>query len=112
MGASMKTIQINGWIWAKPSYDGRSVEYSFDDFDFEAAAKRGTASFGEYRKVCEHTVTAEVPNDFDPRQMRINQLEAERTELRAKFQMRLTEIQEEISKLNALPFSGEDIGDF
>lgn len=108
----MKTIEIKGWIWAKPSFDGREVEYSFDDFDFEAATKRGTSNFGEYRRVCEHTVIAEVPEDIDPRQMRIDQLEAERTALRAKFQMRLTEIQEEISKLQALPFSGEDIGDF
>jgi hypothetical protein len=54
----------------------------------------------------EHTLVAEVPDDFDPRPQQIAALEARRQEITAKFQAAITEINARISKLQAITFEG------
>lgn len=100
----MKTIEIKGWIWAMPNTFGESVEYKFDSFDYEAAAKRNPdTNWGTYRKVREHRFAVEVP-ELDPRELILASLEAEREAVRAQFTLRINDINDRISKLQALPF--------
>jgi len=108
MSNEMKAIEIKGWIWAAPTWDGQDVQYKFDSFDYEEAVKagRGTETWAGYKKVAEHSFTVEIP-DLDARTLRIQQLEAERTQLRANFQRRINEIEDQIGKLQAIEYTGE-----
>jgi len=108
MSDEMKTIEIKGWIWAAPTWDGQGIEYKFDSFDYERAVKegRGVDTWSGYKKVAEHSFTVEVP-DLDARTLRIQQLEAERQQLRANFQRRVNEIEDQIGKLQAIEYTGE-----
>lgn len=47
-------------------------------------------------------VEVDIPEDFDLRAAKLAQLEAEQVKVRAAFQARITEIQREIAKLQAL----------
>lgn len=99
-----RTIEIKGWIFAKPNDYGNKIDFEFSSYDYEAAAKRGYAGadWGSYKKVAEHTIVAEVPDDIDPVAMKLAALEAERTDLRAKYAARVAQIENEISKLTAI----------
>lgn len=50
-------------------------------------------------------VTFEVPDDFDPRPAQVKALEAKERELRAQFAAAVTEIQRQISQLQAIEHS-------
>ena len=50
----------------------------------------------------EHTITVEVPDDFDPRPQQVAALEAEKQKARAEFQKRITEINRQIQSLMAI----------
>lgn len=52
--------------------------------------------------VKEHTITIEVPDDFDPRTLQVQMLEAEKQKARAIFQARITEIDRQIQNLLAI----------
>ena len=52
--------------------------------------------------VKEHTITVEVPDDFDPRPQQVAALEAEKQKARAEFQKRITEIDRQIQSLLAI----------
>lgn len=102
----MKTIEIKGWIYARVWDHSDRVEYEFSDRDYEAAAERGGQCadiYRQYKKLAEHVITAEVP-DVDVRATKLAALEAERTSLRAAFQMKINEINDRIAKLQALTF--------
>lgn len=101
----MKTIEIKGWIFARPEseWEGGGIKYEFSSFDYEAAAKRDNHWRG-YQKVVEHVVRADVPDDIDPTALMLKALEAERNNLREAFQMKLNEINDRIAKLQALTF--------
>lgn len=101
-----KTIEIKGWIFVKPNDYGNKIDFEFSSYDYEAAVKRGygATDWGKYKKVAEHTILAEVPDDIDPVSLKLAALEAERTELRAKFTVRIAEIEDQISKLTAIEY--------
>jgi len=109
MSDEMKVIEIKGWIWAAPTWDGQGIQYKFDSFDYEAAVKegRGVETWSGYKKVAEHSFIVEIPY-LDARTLRIQQLEAERTQLRANFQRRVNEIEDQISKLQAIEYTKSD----
>ena len=46
----------------------------------------------------------DIPDDFDPRQQKIEILQKEKQRIEAEFSKRCTQIQEQISKLQALTF--------
>lgn len=99
-------IEIKGWIFAKPdAYTGK-ITFEFSEFDYEDAVKRGTgaASWGAYKKVTPHAFVVDVPEDIDPRELLIAGLEAERTKVRAELTRRITEINDQISKLQAISY--------
>ena len=106
----MKKIEIKGWIFAKPAseWEGGGIKYEFSTFDYEDAAKRDNHWRG-YQKLAEHVVRAEVPDDIDPTALMLRALEGERNDLRAAYQMKLNEINDRISKLQALPFSAAEV---
>ena len=52
--------------------------------------------------VKEHLTTVEVPDDFDPRPLQVQMLEAEKQKARADFQARITEIDRQIQSLLAI----------
>ena len=55
--------------------------------------------------VCEQKIEIEVPDDFDPRARQIAALEAEKKRVMASYQKRVTEINDRISKLQALEYT-------
>lgn len=99
-------IEIKGWIFAKPhDYENRVV-FEFSQFDYEEQAKSdyGHESWVGYRKIGAHSIMVDVPGDLDPIQLKIAGLEAKRDFMRAQFTKRISEINEQISKLQALPY--------
>ena len=52
--------------------------------------------------VKEHSITFDVPNDFDPRPQQVKALEAEREKVRAEMSARITEINGRIQSLLAI----------
>ncbi len=105
----METIEMKGWIFAKPSWDASRVIYEFSQYNYEEWAKNpeidSRGEYKTYRKISEHTIRIdfEVP-DIDPRQMIVDGLEAQKTAIRAELGKRIAEIEDQISKLTALPF--------
>ena len=55
--------------------------------------------------VCEHEIEIEVPNNFDPRAQQIEALEKQRQKVMADYQKTVTEINNRISKLQALEYT-------
>ncbi|RIJ84976.1 hypothetical protein RSP822_18065 [Ralstonia solanacearum] len=106
----MKTIELKGWIYALVWDYSDHVSYEFSDRDYEALAARGgqfADIYVQYKKLEEHVITVDVP-EVDVHATKLAALETERTALRAAFQMKLNEINERISKLQALPFSAAE----
>ena len=55
--------------------------------------------------VCEQEVEVEVPDNFDPRAQQIAALEKQKQKVMADYQQMVTDINEKISKLQALEFT-------
>jgi hypothetical protein len=74
---------------------------SFEVFSFQA-------DDNEHRTfVCETEIEIEVPDDYDPRAQQIAALEKEKQKVMAEYQKNLTEINDRISKLQAIPYTGQ-----
>jgi uncharacterized small protein (DUF1192 family) len=54
--------------------------------------------------VMPHELVVDVPDDFDPTPKQIAQLEAEKAKVRAEFNQRIAQLNEQIGKLQALTF--------
>ena len=55
--------------------------------------------------VCEQEIEIEVPNDYDPRAQKIAALEKHKQKVMADYQKTVDEINERISKLQALEYT-------
>jgi hypothetical protein len=102
-------IEIKGWVFAKPAWDAESVVYEFSQYDYEEWANNPAidtdGSYKAYRKLGAHTISIEFDApDLDPRQMLVTGLEAQKKAVRAELGRRIAEIEEQISKLLALPY--------
>ena len=76
-------VTINGWVaFGKYDWDHGSKP-GFRFFDYEPSGK-------DHVKVVGHTVTVDVPDDFDPRSVMVQCLEQEKQTLTAAFQARIT----------------------
>ena len=73
---------------------GQYLVYShkFDDTDYRA-------------HICEQEIEVEVPDDFDPRAQQIAALEKQKQKVMAEYQKTVTEINDRISKLQALEYT-------
>jgi hypothetical protein len=91
----MKTT-INGGIYARADFDSRWHATPYLWLGGEVR------SFADYIAVTPHAITFEVPAGFDPRSHQIAALETKRAELRAQFAAACTEIERQISKLQAI----------
>lgn len=100
-------VEIKGFIFAKPSWNAESVVYEFSTYDYEEWAKNPSidveGTYKAYRKIGEHVIRIDAP-DLDPKQMKLAELDAKKVGLRAELGRRITEIEEQISKLLALPY--------
>lgn len=98
-----KTITQTGWIYWKRLYADIYPDDESQHFAFWRGDKLDGDSLGV--PVREATITFEVPADFDPREPRIAALKAKKAQLQAEFTARITEIEREINKLQALEFT-------
>lgn len=101
-------IEIKGWIWAKATMFGNKVEFEFSSNDYEKWAKTQPSSvmdWGSHKKIAEHTIVVDVPDDIDPVSLRVAGLERERETLRSEFARRLNEINDQISRLTAIEYT-------
>lgn len=97
-------IEIKGYVHARIySWEPNKPEYQFftsDDASFM------NSELTTYVLVTPVTITAEVPDEGpDYRSARVAALEKEETKLRADFQKRVTEIREEVSRLQAIEYT-------
>ena len=58
-----------------------------------------------YTFVCEQEIEMDVPDNYDPRAQQIAALEAQKTKAMADYQKSVTEINDRISKLQALEYT-------
>ena len=59
----------------------------------------------DYTFVCEQDIELEVPDNYDPRAQQIVALKEKRQKVMADFQKSVTEINDQISKLQALEYT-------
>lgn len=97
-----KTATINGFI----VFDAHRAK-------FPSIYPDGPFTFNTYGPsrecivVCEHSFAVEVPADFDPRPGMVEALEKKKRHLQAEFSAAVTEINRQISELQAIEYSGE-----
>lgn len=103
---STQTITIKGFIVFSPSMARLPSVYG-SPYRFTAWDPRTPSSVdSDDVFVREHTMTVDVPADFDPRHGMVESLQAKKRKLQADFHDRVTAIEREISKLQALEFDG------
>jgi hypothetical protein len=80
-------------------------DWDFDKHEYVKVVKYELWVHGKYSEIesiGEVEVTFDVPKTVTYEEVKLAQLEAERTELRANFQMRLTQIEQEIGRYTAI----------
>ncbi|MGS1028810.1 hypothetical protein [Burkholderia glumae] len=87
-------VTINGFIFARPAHDG-SLNFEFSNYDV-------TKYDNQAAKVREHSIDFDVPDDFDPRPGIVENLEREKTNIRAEAEVRVTDINRLIQTLLAI----------
>ena len=98
-------VKIKGYITARVDLIQQPpvMEYIFTNADMEFLSDK----YSVYKTICEHEIEVEVPDDLDTRQVRITALKIEEQKLRAEFGKRITEIEDQISKLTAIECNHE-----
>ncbi len=89
----MKTT-ITGAIYANQYYQGDDISYTF--FDFTPSEVSG------WIRVVDHAIEVEIPGSFDIRAGQIEALRAKESQVRADFAKTITDIQRQISELQAI----------
>jgi hypothetical protein len=88
------------------------VQYDFQPDEQFAVVFNSSKTMGEHDPdwtfFREHSFEVELPDDFDPRPSKLAALEAQKARIRADFHSRIAEIDEQISKLQALTYSGSE----
>lgn len=102
--SATKTVTISGWI----TYDTYKAKAPscfpggpWDFWVFKPAS-------AEHIPVFEHSFDVQVPADFDPRPGLVEALQAEKRKVEAEFAKRVTDIERQISELQALEFNGSE----
>jgi hypothetical protein len=88
--------QINGFITWEPSPYGDKPSIDFYTYDPTKMEHRKGSGMVVVR---EHSFEVEIPDDFDPRPAQIAALDEQITKTRAEFTKRITELQEQKSRL-------------
>lgn len=92
----MSTETIKGYVIHQTWQGQTQGEFVF------SAHKPITTEHATRLLICEHELTFEVPDDFDPRPAQIAALEQQKQELRAKFAVAVKELDDRINSLLAL----------
>jgi hypothetical protein len=92
----MKT-NIVGWI---ALYTGKHADPKKPQFYWYAC--KSFTSDANFTAVVQHTIEAEIPDDFDPRPVQIAAIDADIAKARADFTAMVTELQERKSRLLAI----------
>lgn len=100
--SATKTVTISGWITYDTFKAARPDVFADGAWDFWTFKPESAGHI----PVREHSFTVEVPADFDPRPGMVANLEAEKRLVEAEFAKRVTDIERQISELQALEFSG------
>jgi arylsulfatase A-like enzyme len=98
----MSKITIKGYI-VHQVY--RDTPHDKGTFAFQTYPAFAGSSIYIQTPVCEHELTVNVPDDFDPRPGQIAALEKQKQEMRAKFAAAVKEIDDRINSLLALEMS-------
>ena len=92
-------VTIKGFIHYCPPMYGIDGPYSFLGYDITGS---------EYAHgrvmVMPHELVVDIPDDFDPTPKQIAALEKEKENVRAAFNQRIAQLNEQIGKLQALTF--------
>lgn len=94
-------VEIPGTIWAKKHEWNSKITYDF------VGGKLDMSCSG-YMKICEHTICFEIPAEFNPVAAMVDSLEKQREQLKDAFHARVREINEEISKLQAICYDAKE----
>ena len=90
----MTTIQIPGFVhYSPPLYAGDEPHYSFFSWD---ATSQG------YLAIAPYTMEFELPADWNPVAAEVQALQAKKAAALAEYQKRVADINEQLSKLQAL----------
>jgi hypothetical protein len=95
---------ITGHVYWQQNKYMKAPKIRFNEYDMRTW---GEDSRDGHVHVCEHSFEVEVPDDFDPRPGMIASLEQERTAVRAEFARRIAELDDRISKLQAIEYVQE-----
>ncbi|MBK5571790.1 hypothetical protein [Ensifer sp. SSB1] len=93
-------IEIKGWIFFEKSSYENEFSYRFSAIEADKYVREGDVCI----RVCEHTIHAEVPEGFDPTAEHIRQLNSAKEKLRREFNARIAQINNQISKLQAIEY--------
>lgn len=85
-------IQVTTLLLYRESHDGDSG-FILSKYPLEECG---------YITIGERSVEVDIPDDFDPRQQKIELLQKEKDRISAAFAKRCSEIQEQINRLYAL----------
>lgn len=91
-----KTITLEGGVYFNTDSLINEWETEYTFFSGELRA------FGRYIPVVAHSITVEVPADFDPRPGMVKALEDQKEKARAEFAALVTKIDRQINELLAL----------
>lgn len=100
MNAKTKAIKIDGFI----TY----TQHTWEKVGEGSFSFRAYKPLAEYEPdtvvVREHSITVEVPTKYDPRAAMVANFEEQKTLLRAAFNLKIKELNEQISKLQAIEY--------
>lgn len=102
----MKTIELKGFVHCKPAEDWDFGPLTMGGLRYDFSQWENNKSIG-YALVSPYTITLDIPDSYNPNGQFIEALEAEKKKAMADFQNRVTEIDRQISKYQAIEFSGE-----
>lgn len=93
-----KTIEIQGWI-VHDAFQAMHPSIYAHPWTFRAFEPDSTS---ENVSVVPHTITVEIPDDFDPRPGIVKALEAQKEKARADFAALVTKLDRQINELLAI----------
>jgi hypothetical protein len=90
-------FQFNGWVTAEPA-----TNFYAGDTNIKDGVMFRVNGFESPDAVGTCVVTVELPDNFDPREGWVAKLRKEREQAAADFQVRIAEIDRQISQLTAI----------
>lgn len=88
------------YLIAKPSERLNAETYQFEPFvDYQAWVY---PDYDEFKAIAQTEVTFEIAEEPDPRDLKLEALEAQKKKLEGDFQARITEIQRQINECLAI----------